>query len=235
VINEAEESEGSDLENNFKPEFQQQDGENKEEEKSDKGSETETDSEFDVKENENIMGELAGYEKPTSIMKVDMNNLVTNIGFKPSEFKKVLEWRGGPLENGKARPPIHAPEAPNEIKKSSGSRIAQDSVSGYSNDGSVNTKGETKKVKKQTHWKPDEDIKLKELFEKFGNQWVEIQKFFPDKTKEQIHNHIRHLKKSGKLELIGTKDYEEAKRKKGKTTIKINLLTCELLEKSNQK
>lgn len=102
-----------------------------------------------------------------------------------------------------------------DVNKSVPSRLNADSISALSRDESANfDKSEKKKKpKKQTYWKPDEDVRLKTLFEEHGNNWGEIQLHFPEKSKEQIHNHIRHLKKSGKLDRIGTKDYEEKKRK----------------------
>ena len=209
--------------------------EEREEQKSNKGSDTETDSEFDIKDDNENYQNIAGLELPNSLIRSKLDKFVSKIGINSTEFRKTLESPGGPLENGKIRPPAPSLFINPEPKKPSSGKWFNNSPSGTSNDGSINIKSESKKIKKQTYWKPDEDLKLKELHDKYGNQWMEIQKFFPDKTKEQIHNHIRHLRKSGKLELIGTKDYEKSKRKKGKTTIKINLFTGELLDKNNTK
>lgn len=182
------------------------------------GSETESDSEFDVKDDAENYADVAGLELPTSMINIDLDKFTSNMGIDQKQFRRVLKSNGGPFENGKVNPPAEPKMlemlAPLESKKSMMSKTPADSISAMSNDESI-SKSEKKKQKKQTYWKHDEDLRLKELFEKYGNQWAEIQKFFPERTKEQIHNHVRHLKKSGKLDLIGTKEYEESKKAKG--------------------
>ena len=172
---------------------------------------TETESEYDICDDEKGFKDVAGLEFPTSMINIDLDKFTSQMGLPYNKFQDVLKSQGGPFENGKIKypapqPPIQAP-APAPMAK------PQDSASAISNEDSVNSV-QKKKVKKQTYWKPDEDLKLKSLYTTYGNNWAEIQKHFSDKSKDQIHNHIRHLKKSGKLELIGTKEYEDKKRKK---------------------
>lgn len=149
-------------------------------------------------------------EYPTSMINIDLDKFTNEIGIPMNQFKAVLKSEGGPFENGKIKYSDAKPEVMNFAAPSN--KSIDDGSAAGNDDASESTA--KKKTKKQTYWKPDEDLMLKVLFEKHGKNWGEIQKSFPDKTTDQIHNHIRFLKKSGKLDLIGTKDYEDKKRKK---------------------
>ena len=188
------------------------------------GSATESDSEFDIEDDLENYWAVSGLELPTSMINIDLDKFTEKIGISSEDFKKVLKSSGGPFEHGKINPPadtkINIPiPIIGDTNKSLLGALNGDSVSAISKEESgINDKGEKKKKpKKQTYWKPDEDLKLKDLYNTHGNNWGEIQQHFPEKSKEQIHNHIRHLKKSGKLDLIGTKNYDDLKKKKNKS------------------
>ncbi|CAI2367257.1 unnamed protein product [Moneuplotes crassus] len=218
------EEESSEPEPELEPEIDQR-GNLRDEQES--NEETESDDEFEIQGDTGYQN-VAGLELQSVLVKPNLDKFVGELGINPVMFKSILESSGGPLQNGKIQPPAPVSTIPLDSMKSSSVR-AFDSISGISNSGSVNSRGEKKKTKKKTYWKPDENLKLKELYEKYGNQWVEIQKFFPSKSTGQIRNHIRHLKKAESTSSQGT-----GKSKK-KTTIKINMYTGELLDKSDKK
>ena len=205
------------------------------------GSWTETDSEYDIEDDLDNYGAVSGLEVPTSMINIDLDKFTEKIGISSEDFKRVLKSSGGPFEHGKINPPadtkVNIPiPTSGETNKSAIGGLNVDSISIISKEESgINEKGEKKKKpKKQTYWKPDEDLKLKDLYDIHGNNWVEIQQHFPEKSKEQIHNHIRHLKKSGKLDLIGTKSYDEIKKKKGKNAGKNAAIAKESADKESQ-
>jgi len=200
---------------------------NREEKKESLDSDTESNSEFDIQDDQDNHGATAGLELPTSMINIDLDKFTAKVGINSEDFKNVLKSQGGPFEHGRINHPAkieNVDQTSNIItidaNKQMNGRLGIDSASRMSNEESASIKSDKrKKTKKQTYWKPEEDLKLKQLHEELGNQWSEIQKHFPEKSKDQIHNHIRHLKKSGKLDLIGTKEYEDNKRKKGKSSV----------------
>ncbi len=65
-----------------------------------------------------------------------------------------------------------------------------------------NESSEAKSLKKYTKafkkdWKKEEDIKILELVQKYGNTWKEIAKHFKDKTYKMIRNRYINFLKQG--------------------------------------
>jgi hypothetical protein len=73
---------------------------------------------------------------------------------------------------------------------------------------------ETKSLKKQAKafkkdWKKEEDIKILELVQKYGNSWKEIAKHFKDKTYKMIRNrYINYLKQGVNLKKFSQEEDE---------------------------